>query len=254
MKYIESKANPIIKKANAVIAGKLQLAMIEGIKLLKEALRSNVTIEFILTIEPEKLECIKEINERIFVVPQKIINSLSTLQTPPTTISFIQFPKKTDLETTLSLNGIHVVLDKLQDPGNAGTIIRTAEAMGASSVILLKGSCSKNNYKLIRAAMGSAFRLPIYGDVSQEELFKLCLKHNIQTICADMKGNEIKSFKFSEKCVIFFGQEGKGISDYVFENCSSRISIPMPGPVESLNVAVSAAICLYEWASRRPTI
>ena len=69
-----------------------------------------------------------------------------------------------------------------------------------------------------------------------------------------MKGNEIKSFKFLEKCVIFFGQEGKGISNYIFENCNSRISIPMPGPVESLNVAISAAICLYEWSSRQPII
>ena len=253
MKYIESKANPIIKKANATVAGKTQLAMIEGKKLLKEAIKSNVNVEFILTSEKES-EDLNSLNNKIYQVPQKILNSLSTLQTPPTTISFIQFSQNRQLEEIISQNGLHIVLDRLQDPGNAGTIIRTAEAMGATSVILLEGSCSKNNYKLIRAAMGSAFRLPLYDDVSPEKLFNLCDKYKIQTVCADMKGEKIKSFKFLEKCVIFFGQEGKGISNFIFENCNSRISIPMPGPVESLNVAISAAICLYEWSSRQPDL
>ena len=253
MRYIESKANPIIKKANATILGKTPLAMIEGKKLLKEAIRSNANIDFILTSEKESKD-LDGLYDKVYQVPQKILNSLSSLQTPPTTISFILFPKVKKLEDTLSQNGLHIVLDRLQDPGNAGTIIRTAEAMGATSIILLKGSCAKNNYKLIRAAMGSAFRLPIYDEISPEELFNLCIKNKIQTVCADMKGEKIKSFKFLEKCVIFFGQEGKGISNYIFENCNSRISIPMPGPVESLNVAISAAICLYEWSSRQPII
>ena len=139
-----------------------------------------------------------------------------------------------------------VVLDRLQDPGNIGTIMRTSEAMGASAIILLKGCCSPNNHKVIRATMGSSFRLPVIPNVDVKNLFNLLNKNNYMTICADMKGTNIVNYKFAEKSALFIGQEGQGLSDYIIANCRSRIAIPTCGQVESLNVATSTAICLYE--------
>lgn len=144
-----------------------------------------------------------------------------------------------------------VVLDRLQDPGNIGTIIRTSEAMGASAIILLNGCCNSNNHKVIRAAMGSSFRLPVIPNVDVKNLFNLLNKNNYMTICDDMKGTNIVNYKFSEKSALFIGQEGQGLSDYIIANCRSRIAIPMYGQVESLNVATSTAICLYEWSISR---
>ena len=116
---------------------------------------------------------------------------------------------------------------------------------------MLFRSCNPNNHKVIRAAMGSSFRLPVVCNVDEQSLFTLLNKNGYMTICADMEGTILKNFKFAEKSVLFMGQEGQGLSDYIIANCRSRIAIPMCGQVESLNVATSTAICLYEWSRSR---
>ena len=159
----------------------------------------------------------------------------------------------TNVEDVVKEAAMLVVLDRLQDPGNIGTIMRTSEAMGVSAIILLKDCCNPNNHKVIRAAMGSSFRMPVVSNVDVQNLFKLLNKNGYLTICADMHGQILKEFNFAEKSALFMGQEGKGLSDFIIKNCKSRVAIPMCGEVESLNVATSTAICLYEWARNKVT-
>ena len=285
MKQIESRNNPIIKRAFKAISNpnSENLILVEGYKLLGEALKSGAKPVIILvTCEEHKLQRIlttarndgynsnlvgnknnptnHKRDESVtnkstinydnitYKISKGLMRELSTVQTPSEVIAFLTPSPAPILEDVIKKSEMLVVLDRLQDPGNIGTIMRTSEAMGASAIILLKDCCNPNNHKVIRAAMGSSFRLPFIYNVDVQKLFSILNKNGYMTICADMKGTILKDFKFAEKSAIFMGQEGRGLSDFIINNCKSRVAIPMFGEVESLNVATSAAICLYEWA------
>ncbi len=284
MKQIESRNNPIIKRALKAInnPGSEKLIVVEGYKLLGEALKSGARPEMLFVSNEENgfsrhlkaLHCSpfspsvtalplsrdsiattrndgnNSINyENItYKISKALMRELSTIQTPGDIIAFLTPAISPKIEDVLEKSEMLVVLDRLQDPGNIGTIRRTSEAMGVSAIILLKGCCNPNIHKVIRAAMGSSFRLPVIYNIDVQNLFTLLNKNGYMTICADMKGTLLKTFKFAEKSALFMGQEGQGLSDYIINNCKSRIAIPMCGQVESLNVATSTAICLYEWA------
>lgn len=265
MKEIESKNNPIIKRAFKAInePSKENLIVVEGHKLLNEALKSGAKPEMIfvackenglprdLTTARNESYKINNFDSITYIISRGLIRELSTVQTPSDIIAFLTPSPAPHLDDVVKNSEMLVVLDRLQDPGNIGTIIRTSEAMGASAIILLNGCCNSNNHKVIRAAMGSSFRLPVIPNVDVKNLFNLLNKNNYMTICDDMKGTNIVNYKFSEKSALFIGQEGQGLSDYIIANCRSRIAIPMYGQVESLNVATSTAICLYEWSISR---
>ena len=281
MKEIESRSNPIIKRALKAIndPNKENRILVEGYKLLGEALKSGAKPEMIFVENegnglPPLPQCFalqppqslrdsspiyggaSSIHKNDFYnyenitykVSRGLMRELSTVQTPSEIIAFLTPCPAPNLDEVVKKAEMLVVLDRLQDPGNIGTIMRTSEALGASAIILLKGCCNPNNHKVIRAAMGSSFRLPVIANVDVQNFFTILNKNGYMTICADMKGTNLKNFNFAEKTALFMGQEGQGLSDIIIANCKARVSIPMYGQVESLNVATSTAICLYEWA------
>lgn len=288
MKQIESRNNPIIKRALKALnnPNAENLIVVEGHKLLGEALKSGARPEILFVTREEALgydllqtyaEAITKqspnlsssnllslelsnnydkgsFNSITYKIPKSLMRELSTVQTPSEIIAFLTPAVSPKLEDIVKTSEMLVVLDRLQDPGNIGTIIRTSEAMGVSALILLKGCCNQHNHKVIRAAMGSYFRLPIVSNVDAENLFAILNKNGYTTMCADMKGTILKDFKFPEKSALFMGQEGQGLSDYIINNCRARVAIPMYGQVESLNVATSTAICLYEWSRNKQKI
>ena len=268
MKEIESRNNPIIKRALKAIndPAKENLIVVEGYKLLGEAIKSGAKPEMIFVENEESFYRVHRYaptlggknsfgenkDERgLYKVSRGLMRELSTVQTPSEIIAFLTPSPAPSLEDVIKQSEMLVVLDRLQDPGNIGTIMRTSEAMGVSAIILLKGCCNPNNHKIIRAAMGSSFRLPVIANIDVQSLFTILNKNGYLTICADMKGTNLINFKFAPKTALFMGQEGQGLSDYITKNCKSRVSIPMYGQVESLNVATSTAICLYEWARNK---
>lgn len=265
MKEIESRSNPIIKRALKAISNpnSENLILVEGYKLLGEALKSGAKPEMIFVENEESFYRAHRSapildggsgfgetkDERgLYKVSRGLMRELSTVQTPSEIIAFLTPCPAPNLDEVVKKAEMLVVLDRLQDPGNIGTIMRTSEALGASAIILLKGCCNPNNHKVIRAAMGSSFRLPVIANVDVQNFFTILNKNGYMTICADMKGTNLKNFNFAEKTALFMGQEGQGLSDIIIANCKARVSIPMYGQVESLNVATSTAICLYEWA------
>ncbi len=143
-----------------------------------------------------------------------------------------------------------IVSAGLQDPGNLGTIVRSAEAFGASGVIALPGTVSIWNAKALRASSGSAFRLPVVS-ATLKDLFTTLRANRIRTLATTADGGTpAQQLDLTQPLTLFIGNEGSGLSPELLNQCDDRITIPTPGPVESLNAAIAASILLYE-ASRQ---
>jgi len=254
LKKIESRENQLFKNALKVCKGIFSDApclLVEGSKLIKEALASGALATQVFVTDPAAIDEFPELERRCCVLPHTLFKELSSIQTQTRIIALFSPPSPSDLEPMVSSSSALVVLDRLQDPGNMGTIMRTSEAMGIEGIILLKGCCSPYNSKVIRAAMGSSFRLPMCINVDPCHLLSVFNKHGFSSICADMNGVSLFEYGFPGKCAMFFGQEGQGLDTKILKECTDRLAIPMQGQVESLNVAASAAICLYELAKCR---
>lgn len=254
MKKIESRENPIIKKALKAVKGNFDsqpMLLVEGEKLISEAIASGAEAIHLFVTDAASAKEFPELESRCCILSAHLFKELSSVKTQARIIAFFAPPPSVNLETILNKYSSIVVLDRLQDPGNMGTIMRTCEAMGVEGIILLKGCCNQYNHKLIRAAMGSNFRLPVCADVDPCHLLSSLKKSGISIICADMNGSSLFNFSFPDRCAMFFGQEGQGLDTKILKECTDRLAIPMQGQVESLNVAASAAICLYELAKSR---
>ena len=147
---------------------------------------------------------------------------------------------------------LYVVLDGVQDPGNAGTIIRTADAVGADGVILLKGSVDVFGDKTVRSTMGSLFHLPVCTDVTAEELMDFAAAQDLMLYATALDESAQPHFAqdFTRGTAIVFGNEGNGVSEAILQR-AAKTYIPMYGQAESLNVGVSAAVVLYEAVRQR---
>lgn len=152
------------------------------------------------------------------------------------------------------LGGIPLIvgMDRVADPGNLGTIVRTAEGAGASGIAVMPGSTSAFSPKALRAAMGSAFRMPIVCDCEAAAIIAECRARGVKAVAATAGGAvEYSQFDWRVPAIVFFGQEAHGISPELLEMCDTAISIPLCPPVESLNVAAAAAAILFEAARSR---
>ncbi|KAF1080120.1 MAG: hypothetical protein GQF41_3587 [Candidatus Rifleibacterium amylolyticum] len=252
MKSIESRNNPLIKQALRINAGKTDDAapwlVVEGYKLIDEALRSGAKLQMCFIDNAATVAGRPDIESRSLLVPRSILKELATVQTPGNIVAYFTSTPAPDIEEILKNASMVVVLDRIQDPGNLGTIMRTGEALAADAVILLKGCCSPTNPKAIRAAMGSSFRIPVLSLPDHRQALQQLKDSGYTCIAASMNGTPLPAFAFPARCAMFFGQEGQGLHQEIFAECNHTLAIPMQGQVESLNVATSVALCLYEWA------
>ena len=145
-----------------------------------------------------------------------------------------------------------VILENLQDPGNLGTILRTAEAAGASGVLLCQGSADIYNPKVTRSTMGSIFRVPfVYTDDLQEPILSL-KKQGVRVLAAHLKGSvDLYEESLISPSAIMIGNESRGLTDAAASLADQAIRISMSGSVESLNAAVAAAVCMFEARRQR---
>ena len=233
---ITSKSNPIIKTVSSLSDKKfrkqLGLYLVEGIKPVKESISAGCEIERIIcTIE----------NESDFsgatVVSDGVFKSISSEKTPQGVIAVVKIPKR-ELKPPKSSC---LLLDCLQDPGNLGTVIRTANAAGYGEIYLI--NCTDPySPKAVRASMSGIFFVNLYSGTREEILKTL---ENVPIICADMQGENVFEFVPPEKFCLCIGNEGGGISEEVFGQASHTVKIPMRESCESLNAAVSAGIAMY---------
>lgn len=243
---IESTQNEIIKKARALHQKKGReeqgLHFIEGVRLVEEAVNSGAAVisAFLEEGHEELCERLQKLGVNVTLVTRKVMESMSQTETPQWICACVKTPESAVPEKYPQ--GLLVALDCVQDPGNLGTILRTADAMGACGLLLGKGCADAYSPKTLRAGMGSTYHLPVWkGDLSQE-LLKL-KQQDFTLICGHLKGSsQLPVIK--RNCVLIIGNEGNGVSERIADHCS-LYRLPMYGRAESLNASVAAGILMY---------
>ncbi|MES2220389.1 MAG: RNA methyltransferase, partial [Acidobacteriota bacterium] len=229
------------------------LIAIEGDHLLQEAQRSGLQVDTIFLREDRiaKRESSIPGNVKVLTVAADALDHACATESPQGIAALVQAPPWT-LESLLAAETPRlVILAGLQDPGNVGTIIRSAEAFAANGVLLTPGSASPWNHKALRASAGSSFRLPVVslGDVSM--LRCLAEKRIPFYACVADAGVSIVDADLRGSIAFVIGNEGAGISPGILAFCGGRLHVPCPGHVESLNAAIAASIVLYEASRQR---
>ncbi|MBE6074991.1 MAG: RNA methyltransferase [Selenomonas ruminantium] len=184
-----------------------------------------------------------------------VYRKTSATDTPQGILLVMRQQKSRLAELPAADKPLYVVLDGVQDPGNAGTIIRTADAVGADGVILLKGSVDVFSDKTVRSTMGSLFHLPVCTEVTAGELTEFMASRSLTLYATALDASAKPHFAqdFTQGAAIVFGNEGNGVSDEILQQ-AQKTYIPMYGRAESLNVGVSAAVVLYEAIRQRQVI
>jgi RNA methyltransferase, TrmH family len=219
-----------------------------------EAVRSGVEIATVFFRSgDERLVARIELGAKVEVIelPPELFLSTVTTESPQG-IAALVTPKSFSLEHAMSGESpVIVIAAGLQDPGNLGTLIRSAEAFGASGVIALPGTVSQWNAKAMRASSGSVFRLPVVA-AAEDEAFSRLRSLGIRTLAATAeRGVSASESRLSRPIALMIGNEGRGLSPELLARADGRITIPCPGPVESLNAAIAGSILLYEASRQR---
>jgi TrmH family RNA methyltransferase len=187
-------------------------------------------------------------------ITPRILNIISDTKSPSGIVLLAQRPDATlqIIENIVALQPLVLVLHQLNNPSNTGAILRTAEAAGVSAIITTEGTADLFSPKSLRASMGSAFRLPIIQKLPFDTAMELCRKNTLHTVgtspTAVHRYNEVE---WKRGTAIVLGPEATGLSADEISRLDQTVSIPMKPPVESLNVAVAAAILVYEAARQR---
>lgn len=226
---------------------------VEGIKMFVEVPKED--LEDVLVSESFEKENQSMLQSYAYqIVSDSIFKKISDTVTPQGILAIVKQKKYSvdDIIANRRKDGsCIVVLDRLQDPGNLGTIVRTGEGAGISGIILSSDCADIYNPKVIRSTMGSIFRVPFaISENLLSDIDKL-KKSGITTYAAHLKGEVYSRGVFTEDCALLIGNEARGLSAAVAEKADRRIKIPMEGKVESLNAAVATAILMYEVKSNR---
>lgn len=229
------------------------LAVAEGIRLVEEALAAGVAFRGVivspaLAATPRGEALLARLATHavpLDEVPEREFNRLAGTDTPQGVIAVVD-PLTWTLEQIAPAAGAPVlVLDAVQDPGNVGTLLRTAFALGAAGAVLLKGTADPNNAKVVRAAMGATFRLPV-APADDGQLGAWVREGAIAVWATAVQGTPLRQLHAPPRLALVVGNEGAGIRDAVKQLAGERVAIPLARGAESLNVAVAAGILLYE--------
>lgn len=257
METVSSDKNPLLKEVRRAVArGTLTddgFAVAEGFHLLEEALESDCEIRAVIVSESVKSAVSTHVRglkrTRVVAVRAQAFTELASTETTQGVIALVRPPEWT-LDQLMRGRALVMVLDGVQDPGNAGAIVRAAEAFGASGAAFLKGSASPYHPRSLRASAGSIFRLPVASGLDENLLLAALDQKRIALYAAMPRASKtMMDANLSEKCAIVIGGEGRGVSSTI-EQRATGLRIPTDG-VESLNAAVAAGVMLYEARRQR---
>lgn len=255
MKRIISAENPLVKTLRTLASEpgavrRLGQVWLEGAHLVKAALDAGHRADPLVTTEegldnPEIASLVERVGEVSTVVLHRALFSwISTLENGPPVGMLIERPKG-----VRPRDGTAVVLDRVQDAGNVGTILRTAAAAGCGAAYLLRGTAGAWTPKVLRAGMGAQFRLPIFEDAQWDAVAGVVPRPIYAT--AAVADVSLYDTDLRQPVTWVFGNEGQGVSEHLMAKCSAVLRIPQSSAVESLNVATAAAICLFEGVRQR---
>ncbi len=244
---IESTRNENVKRARALAQKKGRdeqgLHFIEGEKLVREAVVSGAQFAEAFIEEGHELmsAVLSGSGATVYTVKRAVMESLANTETPQWVCATVKTPDVPLPE--YYPEGLIVVLDRVQDPGNLGTILRTADAMGARGLLLGEGCADPYAPKPLRASMGSIYHVPVWNGPLEAELSRL-KEQGFVLVCGHLKGKNALP-KVGNRCALVIGNESNGVSDSVAQMCETY-RLPMYGRAESLNASIAAGILIYE--------
>ena len=230
------------------------LFLIEGANLVTEALQQGWEAEYFLVSDGGHMSDLREmldqaVPERTFVVPERLMEKVSDAQNGAGVVGVIRKPVW-DLNWFVSSGeGLRnvLVLDRIQDPGNLGTMVRTAAAAGYAGIIALKGTADVFSLKVLRSTAGMIFQIPFFTVDSEDEVLDAVRKSGRRLVVTDpRRGVPYYDADLKRGAALVIGNEGRGISPSLMDMADVRVTIPMADGVESLNAGISAAILMYE--------
>lgn len=257
MLEIKSNKNPTIKYIKRLSKKKNRWEdkkfIVEGLKITQEAIEENISIDNIIInysflSTEENINFLKEVEGRyrIIKVEDYIFKEISDTENPQGILSVVSFNPRDINDISQIKNPILIFLDEVQDPGNLGTIIRSADAFNIDGIILSKGTVDPYNTKVVRSTMGSIFRTPLYSCEDSISCIELLKEKNFKIISTSPEGNPIYKYENIKGTVFVIGNESKGVDPKIVHRCDQNIKIPMTGRAESLNAGVAASIIMYE--------
>jgi TrmH family RNA methyltransferase len=252
MDLITSRDNRFIKEAKSLCTkeGRNEKGMFlaEGYRNVKDAYKKGADIAYVLIQDGCSYDLSFLEGVRSFTLAKRIFDYVSDTVTPQGVIAVCKIKEYSFKDIELDDNSLIVVCENLQDPGNAGTIIRTADAVGAKAVIMAKGSVDVYNPKVVRSVMSSLFSVKVIRNKSLDSIFGFLEDNKIQSVGGALRDGAKNLFEtdITGRCAIFVGNEGNGLSDAAVKRCKTAVKIPMPGNAESLNASVAAGVMMYE--------
>ena len=260
MQIISSKDNELVKHIKKLKDKKYRDEsneyVVEGVKLVEEAVKENAKIKQIIVcedttrtyeipthimLEIAKYECIS--------VSDKIFNIITQVTNPQGIMAIIE--KNAQNAKIDYTQDIIVVLDDVQDPGNLGTILRTVDSIGLNQIIVSKGTADAFNSKVVRSTMGAIFRIKIIEVENLAQAIKEMRKHHFKLMVTSLQTkNSIYDIDFNKK-IIVIGNEANGVSKEIQDMADEKAKIPMLGRTESLNASVAAGVVMYEYVRQK---
>lgn len=252
--YIQSKDNKTIKHIISLQQRKYRQRfgeyLVEGIRAVTD-IGNKGYLRSILIRESKQSELEPLIQKgftvsSIYIVQDPIFNKIEHSINGQ---GILGIAKKcvNDLHSFVVEDGLYIALDGVQDPGNLGTIIRTAVAVGAKGIFLLKGTVDPYNEKCVRSTMSALCNIPIFEDVTLSEFYDLVKDNTIKTYVTSLNNAKpYHTISYAKRTMVILGNEGNGVSRDIIEMCDQAITIPMYGDIESLNVSIAAALCMYK--------
>ena len=250
MEQITSRKNPLITHIRKLTSDRTCRRecgefLGDGIKLLEEAVHWNAPLTCVVHTAGTQLPRLPE-SVRVVRVPEDVMGSISPMKAPQGALFLCRMAEETVPERLTGNR--YLVLDGVQDPGNVGTIWRTADALGADGLLLTDGCADPWNWKTVRATMGACFRLPVY-EVKRQELPALLERSALPLYATALREDTLDLREADlRRCAVAIGSEGRGVSEEVLAMSQKTLRIPMRDRCESLNAAAAATVVLWEMA------
>jgi TrmH family RNA methyltransferase len=242
-----------VKQLRAAFAGHARLSgglvAIEGEHLLEEALRSGMVFKTVFITESREIPRIVPRGVEVLRLTDEIFDGVVETQSPQG-VAALLVPPVRELEDMLHGVPLILIAAGLQDPGNLGTLVRSAEAFGATGVLTTPGTVSAWNQKALRASVGSIFRVPVVG-LDPEGVAGLKARGIRLLAAVGADGVDAQTVDLAGACAIMIGNEGAGLAQEWLDLADAQVTIPCPGPVESLNAAIAGSLLLYEASRQR---
>lgn len=257
MRQITSRENTFVKRFTLLASDKGErdrekLIVVEGAKLCVDALKSGIPLNEVYATEKalRKYPDINELFDKVgesFLISEQVALKMSDAKTPQGVFVVCGKPRN-ERPASHKQDARYLLLASLQDAGNVGTIIRTAEALGIVGIAMTSDCPDIYSPKVLRASMGGVFRLPVWiAEAMHEEITRL-KSESISVYAAALRpdAQKLGEIRFNGKCAVLLGNEGAGLSEKLIEACDGSIMIPMPGRADSLSVAMAAGILAWE--------